>query len=223
MSEPGARQLMIDAAEKIVAEQGIAAMTFNGVQLAANQANKSAAKYHFGSREGLLEAVVEARMAAVNSRRQEMLNNFRVGGGSITLRDAVEALVRPFAAETLGRPGSRYARFVVQALTDPALGEIMPKHLMAESYRSTHRIMIELCPAADGTAQRRADNVVMLTMAALATHEGRTRTASDTDEIVADLVDSCVAILQAPFRNREEASRRATEGRVESLFDRQST
>ncbi len=36
------------AAERIVAERGMPALTLKDVQLAANQANKSAAKYHFG-------------------------------------------------------------------------------------------------------------------------------------------------------------------------------
>ncbi|WP_416062360.1 TetR/AcrR family transcriptional regulator [Rhodococcus indonesiensis] len=198
MSERGARQAMIDAAERIVAEEGIASMTLNGVQLAANQANKSAAKYHFGSREGLLEAIVEARMAPVDARRQELLDDLENLGQPVTLRQAVEALVRPLAAETLGRPGSRYARFIVNALTDPTLGRILPKHLNAESYRQVHRLMVELNTASCSGALRRANNVVVFVMAVLATHEGRARSPVETEEVVSDLIDSCVAVLEAP-------------------------
>ncbi|WP_416061769.1 TetR/AcrR family transcriptional regulator [Rhodococcus indonesiensis] len=198
MTEATSREAMIDAAERIIAEKGIASMTLKGVQLAANQGNKSAAKYHFGSREGLLEAIVEARMAPVNARRQELLDDMNRLGALVTIRQAVEALVRPLAAETLGRPGSRYARFMVQALTDPALADIMQKHMNGESYRRVHQLMVELSCAGHASAVRRANNVVMLTMAALAAQEGRVRTPEQTAEIVSDLVDSCAAVLGAP-------------------------
>ena len=47
---------MIDAAERLAAERGMAAMSLREVQAAAGQRNKSAAQYHFGSRAGLIEA-----------------------------------------------------------------------------------------------------------------------------------------------------------------------
>lgn len=198
VTEATSREAMIDAAERIIAEKGIASMTLKGVQLAANQGNKSAAKYHFGSREGLLEAIVEARMAPVNARRQELLDDMNRFGAPVTVRQAVEALVRPLAAETLGRPGSRYARFMVQALTDPALADIMQKHMNGESYRRVHKLMVDLSCAGRTSAVRRANNVMMLTMAALAAQEGQVRTPEQTAEIVSDLVDSCAAVLGAP-------------------------
>ena len=172
-------------------------MTLKDVQLAANQSNKSAAKYHFGSRDGLLEAVVEARMAPVNLRRRELLDELE-RSGSVDVRRAVEALVRPLAAETLGRPGSRYARFLAQTLLDPALREIVERHLSAESYRAAHRLIVDLAPVADDVARRRADNVVMLAVVALAAREGHDRTAEQTSALVADLVDMCVAAVEAP-------------------------
>ncbi|MCU1639860.1 MAG: taurine dioxygenase [Nocardia sp.] len=46
---------MIDAAERLIAERGLAAVTLQDVQNAAGQSNRSAAKYHFGSRDGLLD------------------------------------------------------------------------------------------------------------------------------------------------------------------------
>ncbi|NKS02706.1 TetR family transcriptional regulator, partial [Rhodococcus hoagii] len=81
---------MLVAAERIVAERGMPALTLKDVQLAANQANKSAAKYHFGSRDGLIEALVELRMTPVNARRQELLDEIGRLGGPPTVRQAVE-------------------------------------------------------------------------------------------------------------------------------------
>ncbi|QCQ93762.1 TetR/AcrR family transcriptional regulator [Rhodococcus sp. SGAir0479] len=189
---------MLAAAEQIIAERGMPALTLKDVQIAANQSNKSAATYHFGSREGLIEALVEVRMTPVDTRRRELLDEIERRGEPPTVRGAVEALVRPLAAETLGRPGSRYARFLVQGLFDPALADMIRKHLKAESYRHVHRLLVDLCPAPGHIAEWRADNIVMLGITSLAAREGTARTAADTAAIVADLVDTCVAMIEAP-------------------------
>ncbi|PTR30244.1 TetR family transcriptional regulator [Rhodococcus sp. OK519] len=189
---------MLEAAEQIIAERGMPALTLKDVQIAANQSNKSAAKYHFGSREGLIEALVELRMGPVNARRQELLDEMERLGTPPTVRQVVEALVRPLAAETLGRPGSRYARFLVQALFDPALADTIQKHLRAETYRHVHHLLTDLCPLPDEIAAWRTDNIVMLGITTFAAREGTDRTPAQTAAIVTDLVDTCVAVLAAP-------------------------
>lgn len=189
---------MIDAAEQIVAERGLPALTLKDVQLAANQANKSAAKYHFGSREGLLDAVVEARMSRVNARRHELLQALQESTEIPPLRQVVDALVRPLAAETLGRPDSRYARFLIQAVFDPALADLLRKHLQADSYTTVVELLTDRCSAPAELGQRRVQNVVMLYMTALAAYEGIERTLEEYDAIVADLVTTCVAAIEAP-------------------------
>ena len=189
---------MIDAAEHIVAEQGLPALTLKDVQLAANQSNKSAARYHFGSREGLLDAVVESRMSRVNARRHAVLDRVQDSDQPATVRQLVDALVRPLAAETLCRPGSRYARFLVQALFDPALAGLLQKHLQAASYTAVVELLTDLCAAPPEIAQWRVQNVVMLNMMALAAHEGLDRTPGECDAIVSDLIVTCVASLEAP-------------------------
>ena len=198
MTQTTSRLAMIEAAEHIVAERGLHALTLKDVQLTANQSNKSAAKYHFGSREGLIEALVEARMSPVDTRRQEKLDEITRLGTPPTTRQAVEALVRPLAAETLGRSGSRYARFLVQALFNPALADMIEKHLRAESYKHVRQLLIELCPAPNPIAIWRTDGIVMHNMTVLAAHEGSDRTPAESTAIICDLVDTCVAMLEAP-------------------------
>lgn len=188
---------MIDAAERIIAERGMPALTLKDVQIAANQSNKSAAKYHFGSREGLIEAVVESRMTPVNAHRQELLDRMDRMGGP-TIHRAVEALILPLAAETLGRPDSRYARFLAQALFDPALADTLQRHLRAETFRRIYQLLIDLCPTPGRVAAWRADHIVMLSITSFAAREGTARTPDETAAFVSDLVDTCVAVLAAP-------------------------
>lgn len=187
---------MIDAAEQIVAERGMPALTLKDVQIAAGQSNKSAAKYHFGSREGLIEAVVEARGSAVNARRQALLDEMEGHGTPLTARQAVEAMVWPLASETLSRPGSRYARFLVQALFDPALADLIKQHLSSESYRRVHQLMVDASLAPLETAEWRAVNVVVFSISVLAAYESSDRTQDQRTATVTDLIDSCVAILE---------------------------
>ncbi|WP_247595956.1 MULTISPECIES: TetR/AcrR family transcriptional regulator [unclassified Rhodococcus (in: high G+C Gram-positive bacteria)] len=193
-----ARIAMIDSAEQIIAERGLPALTLKDVQIAADQSNKSAAKYHFGSREGLIEALIAARMGPINARRTELIEEIERSSDPTLVRQAVEALVHPLAAETLGRPGSRYARFLVQAVIDPVLAEVTQKHLQAESYRRVHQILVELCPAPGKIATWRTNNAVMFSMTALATREGTERTDAETTAIVSNLVDTLAAMIEAP-------------------------
>ncbi|MFE5117468.1 hypothetical protein ACFQ9D_15980 [Arthrobacter koreensis] len=188
---------MIDAAERIVAERGMPALTFTEVQAAANQLNNSAAKYHFGSRENLLGAVVESRMARVHIRRQEMLDELEQSGRSPSVRQAMEVLVLPLAAETVYREGSRCARFLVQAVFDPALEAVLRGHLHADSYLATMKLLTDLSQVSPEVGRWRAQNVNMLLMTALAAQEGYERTIEECDAIVADLVNMCVGAFDA--------------------------
>ncbi|MFE3289602.1 TetR/AcrR family transcriptional regulator [Rhodococcus sp. NPDC059234] len=196
MTRTTSREAMIDAAEQIVAEKGMPALTLKDVQIAAGQSNKSAAKYHFGSREGLIGAVIEARGSAVNARRQALLDEMEGHGTPLTARQAAEAMVWPLASETLSRPGSRYARFLVQALFDPALADLIKQHLSSESYRRVHQLMVDACLAPHETAEWRAVNVVVFSISVLAAYESSDRTADQRRATVTDLIDSCVAILE---------------------------
>ncbi|MCD2262269.1 TetR/AcrR family transcriptional regulator [Dietzia aurantiaca] len=205
MSRIDSRQAMIDAAERIVAERGMPALTLKDVQIAANQSNKSAAKYHFGSRERLLYAVVDSRMVRVQSRRQEMLDALDRSGQDPTLTQVMEVLVRPLAAETVYRAGSRCARFLVQAVFDPALDDVVQKHLQVDSYVTTVEMLTSLCPAPPDIARWRIENVGMLLVTALAAREGYERTVEECDVIVADLVSMCVGALEAPVPSVESS------------------
>lgn len=193
-----ARVAMIDAAEQLIAEQGLAVLTLKAVQDAAGQSNKSAAQYHFGSRDGLIAAVVEARMAPVNRRRQEILDAWESEEIVPSVRQVVEALVVPLAAETLGREDSFYARFLAQALVDPGLAGILQKHLQAESSRQVQTLLVANTDVPAEVGRARAAEILSLVVSSLAMRERRARTSNDVTAFVADLIEICIAIVGAP-------------------------
>ncbi len=189
---------MIRAAEEIAVERGWGATTFSEVQLRAGQANKSAARYHFGSREGLLDAVLEAHMAPVDDHRRELLD--ASAGVALTHGDVAAIFVRPLAAQTLGRPGSRFARFLMQTLSDPIQSTRVLEHVRAESLRDLRTRFCQSTPLPTPWAEMRFGSLVMLCVATLATWEGHRESAEspDLDFVIDDLIRIATAVLDAP-------------------------
>jgi AcrR family transcriptional regulator len=107
---------ILEMAERLFAERGVNGVSLREIGAAAGQRNTGAARYHFGSKEGLLEAIWEYRMVPVNSRREAMLAALDVEGRSCDLRGLAEAFVHPLS-EQLGEPGrpSWYLRFCIHA------------------------------------------------------------------------------------------------------------
>ncbi|NYV77594.1 TetR/AcrR family transcriptional regulator, partial [Streptomyces sp. UH6] len=115
-----ARTALLDAAERLFAQQGIAQVSDRKVAEAAGNNNHSAVGYHFGGRDGLLRALVERHMEEVEVRSRAVFD------GSDSLLGDVRALVVP-VTEVLGelsRPTWR-ARFFSLALHDPSVSQLM--------------------------------------------------------------------------------------------------
>jgi AcrR family transcriptional regulator len=198
----GAREEMIDAGERLAAERGIAAMSLREVQAAAGQRNKSAAQYHFGSRTGLIEAIAATRMGPINEVRRQLLDELDDGDGTATVRQVVEAIVHPIADATLRR-GSCWARFLAQGLADPEINDVVRRTFEAGPYRDAlHRLLDSMADVPEALRRRRVDHAIGLLVLSLAASEGLLasggRLLVPVDAQVADLVDLCTAVLEAP-------------------------
>ena len=194
---------MIDAAERLVAEQGLAAMSLREVQSLADQRNKSAAQYHFGTREGLIEAVLLARMAPVNERRTELLAQVCAGGAVPSVRELVETLVRPVAEHTVLAPCSHWARFLMQCTSDPTLTEVVQRSVEGQAYRELHERLLDAIDHVPPPLRRRrvehAVGVVFMSFAwTETTQDAGAASAVPIDTQVEDLIDLCVGLLDAP-------------------------
>ena len=109
-----ARTALLDAAERLFADEGIATVSDRRIAEAAGNTNHSAVGYYFGGRRGLLEALISRHLLALEGPRRAMFE------ASTTLLGDVRSLVLPAtnALAELPRPTSR-ARFVHLATTDP--------------------------------------------------------------------------------------------------------
>ena len=54
------RQTIIRAAEQLFADHGVASTSVNTIGQAAKQKNRNAVHYHFGGKQGLLQAIYDS-------------------------------------------------------------------------------------------------------------------------------------------------------------------
>jgi AcrR family transcriptional regulator len=92
MSEPDTKQRILSAAEHHFARDGYHATSLRSITTAA-KANLAAVNYHFGSKESLLEAVIERRLAP--------LNEVRLGQLEMLLKKAEQAKEMPVCRDVL--------------------------------------------------------------------------------------------------------------------------
>ena len=107
-STTSTRKRLLDAAESLFGESGFERASVRDITAAAD-ANIASAHYHFGSKEGLLTAVLERRISAINGERLHLLEALEAQGSEPTLRQVVEAYVGP----------------PLRAATEPSLGPFM--------------------------------------------------------------------------------------------------
>lgn len=98
---------ILDAAERLFAEQGFHATTLRQITRAAN-VNLAAVNYHMGSKQALARAVIEQRLDSLNAVRLERLETALERPAAERLEAILEAMILP--ALELGR--QREARFV---------------------------------------------------------------------------------------------------------------
>jgi AcrR family transcriptional regulator len=197
------REVILAAAERLFAEQGLA-VSNRQVSEAAGQANNFAVGYHFGTKADLALAIVRRHAPSIEQRRLEMLAAIK---GSSDLRDWVSCLVRPITEHlaALGSP-SWYARFLAQVTTDPALRQVVIADAIASaSMQETSEGLTRLMPVLpEDVREERSDMSRQLIVYMCAEREralqAGTATPRPTWEAAAvGLVDALVGLWRAPF------------------------
>lgn len=91
------RQRILDAAERLFAERGIGSVSLREINTAAGQRNNSALHYHFDDRDGVLRAMADRHMPAINARQAELFAQAEESGRIGELDVFVDTNLRPFA------------------------------------------------------------------------------------------------------------------------------
>jgi AcrR family transcriptional regulator len=95
-SEPCRRDRILDAAERIFAEAGFAGASLRDIVLEAN-VNLATVYYYFGSKNGLMEAVLKRRFGPLRQEHLDMLKSAQqlAGDAPLKVEQILEAMLLP--------------------------------------------------------------------------------------------------------------------------------
>ncbi|QLY31389.1 TetR/AcrR family transcriptional regulator [Nocardia huaxiensis] len=206
MAGTAARERIILAAERLIAERG-QTVPLRDIAAAAGQRNNSAIQYHFGSRDGLIEAVVEYRLATLEVRRLEILAEQSNSRPPQRVHGLLEALVIPMF-ELGSRHGvHHYARFLEQIHAHPAVTDAGN---LDSAQRTSVRVIMrglegELGELPPRLRLRRLRALPTVLFALLADHERAVeagKVAAGAVDAWGEIIDMLAGTLTAPVVER---------------------
>jgi AcrR family transcriptional regulator len=214
------RELILDTAERLFAEQGIFATSNRRIAEAAGQGNNWVAGYHFGSKADLVRAITRRFTAEVERSRTQLLAGLDDSAG---LTELLGCLVRPWTErfEALG-PSSYFARFCAQAMNSPALRPIVVEEgSHSDSVERTWAALNKFLPGgADLSTEIRRGVMTHLIVFVCAEREGALAEGRPTSrqtwaDEASGLIDALQGIITAPMTDLAPSPvRRGPYGRV---------
>lgn len=200
------RHQILVAAERLVGERGIAALSLREAAGAAGARNNSAAQYHFGTKDGLIDAIFELRMGTINQARLVRLDAAEADGRGEDVTALVEALVLPLV-EAMGEEprSSWYGRFLAEFTADPEattrLADV-DRGVMTGLRRVIAGMEAHLHSLPAPIRRQRIDLAIRMTILATAEYERRRDAghpqAGSPAVLAAGLCDAVTGLLDAP-------------------------
>jgi AcrR family transcriptional regulator len=222
---PDTPERILDTAERLFAEHGIEAASVRAITQAAG-VNIAALHYHFGSKNGLVRALVERRVAEVNAERARMLDELEATDGEVDPRAVAEVWVRPLAAMALDPTGARcnYVPFLAVLHSSSAdlrdLGRDAFQPHFARLSRVLERALPQVAPEVRNLRFTMAVDATVRALADLdrtAAPWRRARRRVDDDELIELVIDAIAGLLagpptisKRPARSRSENRRRSS-------------
>jgi AcrR family transcriptional regulator len=142
------RERILLAAETLFAEQGYAATSVRAISAAAG-VNLAAAHYHFGSKQGLLNAVVHGRVAPINTCRLQALTALESKHDDLKVDAIMAAFFAPFMS---GELADGFPRIIARIFGEP--DELIRPILEQEFLPVTTRFIAALQIALPGLDNR---------------------------------------------------------------------
>jgi len=136
---------LLNLAERLFAERGIENVALTQIVAASRQRNRSALHYHFGSRDGVLSAVLNRRLGPINTRREDMLDALPTPATALQI---VRATIAPLGLVDVEEPwGADYLSILAQVTYHPRLlGERAVEDDKLTGLRRTRRLLAAAAP-----------------------------------------------------------------------------
>jgi AcrR family transcriptional regulator len=119
MSAPTTRDALLTHGALLFARHGVEGVTPKQLHDAIGARNESAVHYHFGGRAGLVSAIVQGHLDAVEQRRARLIEQMAEAGTTEDLRSVLHALAAPMADDLATPVGRAHLRMVAE-LSHPA-------------------------------------------------------------------------------------------------------
>ena len=126
MTAAETRDRLLEVAEELFATHGVEGASLRDITSAAG-ANLAAVNYHFGSKEGLLKAIVLARGEPLGRKRIQLLDLAEQAAGDSppTVRALIRAFVEPVVEMRIDHP--HFPRLLGRLLAEdllPSIGDV---------------------------------------------------------------------------------------------------
>jgi AcrR family transcriptional regulator len=196
------REKLITIGQHLFAEQGVFRVPLRTVIDRAGQKNTSALHYHFGGREGLLNAIIERHNAGIETERAEMLEDVRASGHTGDIPVVVRAFVLPFARKLETEEGREFLRVIAQLTDLFDFWDEGPPGTPAQAHASLSMLAAAIPDQPREIRHERVTTLLMLVSDALALRARRIDQNRPLQlshaEFVDNLIDMSVGALQAP-------------------------
>ena len=159
-SQTATRSRILDVAEQMFAEHGVAETTIRMITDAAH-VNVAAVNYHFGGKDKLVRAVLGRRILSLEAARAARLDAVEAlalrEGRAPRVTELVDALVAPLFEQALEADSGwqHFIRLVSRLPWEPGIAEFAPPPEALELFTRFDKALVRSCPhLADDEAAR---------------------------------------------------------------------
>ncbi len=205
-SSADSADVLLLTAQRLFAEKGIDAVSMREIAREAGQRNNSALHYHFGSKEALIQAILQSGMAEVNALRNDYVDQLYSSERHGELRGLVEAIVWPLASRLMTSRGNTYNRFLAAAQVHPDIDlAASTREEEDRGFRRIHELLQRALPDMPELLLRQrylaGVSFVMFSLAdfeRISTRRSKRQLGFDLQRAIENLIDMVSGAIAAP-------------------------
>lgn len=206
-AEQSTREKILSTAESLFANRGVDAVSLQEINTAAQQRNRNATQYHFGNKEGLVQAILDKHIPAIAQQRAAMLGaleNLQLWD----VRSVARAFAHPLFNKLFDENGGQAFICINAQLLALHTGQVL--HHYASPYAiGNHDAMSKAMGLAMKHIPRKMAQMRGMLCCALLFHSladrsqllrrnGKSDPNADTKRLLQGIEDAIVAIMSAP-------------------------
>jgi AcrR family transcriptional regulator len=201
------RNVLVSTAETLFAERGLEGVSLAEINRKAGQRNATALHYHFGGKDGLIQAIFDKHRPRVNQLREQMIDALPEVP---TLEQLLSALALPLLEQVRDADGgAAYVQFLAQMMNDPQVPlQGLDSAVSPVLDRQLHYFTAALSHVAEDVRMLRVNFAVLMVFNALARYAAeveRDGLDEDRHQLTAEqLVLAASAVLDLQGSNMPE-------------------